>query len=80
MYQVIKCLENKHQFLDVLGGLDIGNKVSAFIGEENIIPELETSTMIVKKIEVNGYSGYLGILGSTMMDYAFNITALRQVL
>jgi hypothetical protein len=36
--------------------------------------------MIVKKIEVNGYSGYLGILGSTKMDYAFNITALRQVL
>jgi transcriptional regulator of heat shock response len=80
MYQVIKCLENKHQFLDVLDGLDIGNRVSAFIWEENIIPELETSTMIVKKIEVNGYSGYLGILGSTMMDYAFNITALRQVL
>lgn len=80
MYQVIKCLENKHQFLDVLDGLDIGSRVSAFIWEENIIPELETSTMIVKKIEVNGYSWYLGILGSTMMDYAFNITALRQVL
>ncbi len=80
MYQVIKCLENKHQFIDTLQDLDIGDKVSVFIGEENIIPELETSTMIVKKIEVNGYEGYLGILGSTMMDYAFNITAMRQVL
>jgi transcriptional regulator of heat shock response len=80
MYQVIKCLENKHQFIDILQDLDIGDKVSVFIGEENIIPELETSTMIVKKIEVNGYEGYLGILGSTMMDYAFNITAMRQVL
>jgi transcriptional regulator of heat shock response len=54
--------------------------VSAFIGEESVIPELESSTMIVKKIEINGYTGYLGILGSTMMDYAFNITALRQTL
>jgi hypothetical protein len=36
--------------------------------------------MIVKKIELGGYTGYLGILGSTMMDYAFNIMALRQVL
>ncbi len=80
MYQVIKCLENKHQFIDILQDLYIGDKVSVFIGEENIIPELETSTMIVKKIEVNGYEGYLGILGSTMMDYAFNITAMRQVL
>lgn len=80
MFQVIKCLENKHQFIDFLEWLDISPRVSAFIGEENILPELESSTMIVKKIEVNGYEGYLGILGSTMMDYAFNITALRQVL
>lgn len=80
MYQVIKCLENKHEFISLLENLDITTRVSAFIGEENIIPELESSTMIVKKIEINGYEGYLGILGSTMMDYAFNITALRQVL
>ncbi len=80
MYQVIKFLENKHQFLDILAGLDINSKINLFIGEENLIPELETSTMIVKKINVNDYDGYLGILGSTKMDYAFNITALRQVL
>jgi transcriptional regulator of heat shock response len=80
MFQVIKFLENKHQFITLLEWLDISSRVSAFIWEENVIPELESSTMIVKKIEVNGYSGYLGILGSTKMDYAFNITALRQVL
>lgn len=80
MYQVIKFLENKHQFLDVLEELDISQRVSVFIGEENILPELETSTIIAKKIEINGFEGYLGILGSTKMDYAFNITALRQVL
>jgi transcriptional regulator of heat shock response len=80
MFQVIKCLENKYQFIDLLESLDISPRVSAFIWEENVIPELESSTMIVKKIEVSGYHGYLGILGSTMMDYAFNITALRQVL
>ncbi len=80
MYQVIKFLENKHQFLDILSSLEISTRVSVFIGEENILPELESSTMIVKKIEINGYIGYLGILGSTKMDYAFNITALRQVL
>ncbi len=80
MYQVIKFLENKHQFLDVLAGLDITTRVSVFIGEESVLPELESSTIIAKKIEINGYEGYLGILGSTKMDYAFNITALRQVL
>lgn len=80
MYQVIKFLENKHQFLDILGWLDITNRTSVFIGEENILPELDTSAMIVKKIEIGEYKWYLGILGSTKMDYAFNITALRQVL
>ncbi len=80
MYQVIKFLENKHHFLDILTGLDISNRVSVFIGEENILPELESSTMIVKKFEIAEHVGYLGILGSTKMDYAFNITALRQVL
>jgi transcriptional regulator of heat shock response len=80
MYQVIKCLENKHQFIDYLQSLDITSRVSAFIWEENVFPELDSSTMIVKKIELGGYTGYLGILGSTMMDYAFNIMALRQIL
>ncbi len=80
VYQVIKTLENKHEFISFLEWLDISTRVSAFIGNENILPELESSTMIVKRIELDGYSGYLGILGSTMMDYAFNITALRQVL
>ena len=80
MYQVIKFLENKHQFIDILTSLDISNRVSVFIGEENILPELESSTMIVKQIQIGEYGGYLGILGSTQMDYAFNITALRQVL
>jgi len=80
VFQVIKFLENKHQFITLLEELDISNRVSAYIWEENVLPELESSTMIVKKIEVNWYIGYLGILGSTKMDYAFNITALRQVL
>lgn len=80
MYQVIKFLENKHQFIDILTSLDISNRVSVFIGEENILPELESSTMIVKEIHISEYIWYLGILGSTKMDYAFNITALRQVL
>lgn len=80
MYQVIKFLENKHQFLDILAWLEITPRVSVFIWEENILPELETSSIIAKKIEIGWYEGYLGILGSTKMDYAFNITALRQVL
>lgn len=31
MYQVIKCLENKHEFITFLESLDITGKVAAFI-------------------------------------------------
>ena len=80
VYNVIKVLENKHHFLDLLRDLDITRKVSVFIGEENIIPELESSAMIVKKITLEGEDAYIGMLGSMKMDYAFNIAALRNIL
>ncbi len=80
IYNVIKVLENKHHFIDLLRDLDVGRKVSVFIGEENIIPELESSAMIVKKIIIEGEDAYIGMLGSMKMDYAFNIAALRNIL
>lgn len=80
VYNVIKVLENKYNFVDLLNSLEVSNKVSVFIGEENIIPDLESYAMIVKKINIEWNNWYLGILGSLKMDYAFNIAALRNVL
>jgi transcriptional regulator of heat shock response len=59
---VIKVLENKHHFLDLIKDLDASRKVSVFIGEENIIPELETSAMIIKRINLEGEEAYIGML------------------
>lgn len=80
VYNVIKILENKYNFIDLLKDLDIGYKVSVFIWQENIIPDLESCAMIVKKIDLEWHGWYLGILGSLKMDYAFNIAALRNIL
>jgi len=79
-YNIIKVLENKYNFIDLLNNLDIWNKVSVFIGEENIIPDLESCAMIVKKIRIEWHEWYLWILGSMKMDYAFNLAALRNIL
>lgn len=79
-YNVIKILENKYNFLDLLKDLDITSKVSVFIWQENIIPDLESCAMVVKKINLEWHEWYLGILGSLKMDYAFNIAALRNIL
>lgn len=80
VYNVIKVLENRYNFIDLLSSLDISSRVTVFIGEENIIPDLESCAMVVKRITMDGNDGYLGILGSMKMDYAFNIAALRNIL
>lgn len=80
VYNIIKVLENKYDFVDLLEDLDISPRVSVFIGEENIIPDLDSCAMIAKKIVLEGKAGYIGILGSLKMDYAFNIAALKNIL
>jgi len=54
VYNIIKVLENKYDFVDLLEDLDISPRVSVFIGEENIIPDLESCAMIAKKIVLEG--------------------------
>lgn len=78
-YAVIRVLENKYRFLDFLSSLEIPGKVGVFIGEENVIPEFESSAMIVRKTEIEGAEALIGVLGPLKMDYAFNIAALRNL-
>ncbi len=73
-------MENMTGFLDLIRSLDITQKVSTFIGDEHIGGHLKNTTIIAKKMNIRGQSGYLGIIGSIKMDYAFNIASLRQVL
>ncbi len=55
VYHIIRFLESKKIFLHTLEQLDISPKVSVFIGEEHIGGDLKNSTIIVKKISLNGY-------------------------
>jgi transcriptional regulator of heat shock response len=55
-------------------------RTGVYIGEEIGIDTSAQLSLLMKRIHIGEYTGYLGIVGSTKMDYAFNITALRQVL
>jgi transcriptional regulator of heat shock response len=79
-YNVIQILENKSLFLNLLDHLETSRKVSVFLGDENLIPELAQSALLVKRITIRGEEAYIGMLGSMKMDYAFNIAALRNIL
>lgn len=72
-------MENKHRFIDLLASLDFPGKIGVFIGEENVIPEFESSAMVVRRTELEGQVALIGVLGPLKMDYAFNIAALKNL-
>ncbi len=80
MHAIVSLLEDKKQFFGLLDELSVSQKVSVFIGEDQLWEHLSDTALLVKKIRLHGHTGYLGIIGSIRMDYSFNISTLRQLL
>jgi len=77
--QVIEVLEEKTHFLKILDQLNIDEAPQIFIGKENILPQIESCSLIVCRYHHGEYKGYLGLLGPTRMAYGFNIALLKEV-
>ena len=77
--EVIEVLERSDNFVKTLASFDLGNSVRAFIGEENILPQIQSFSIIVAKYSKDGFNGYLGLLGPKRMNYPFNIIILEEV-
>lgn len=73
--RIIEVLEN--EFFEKLNELNLDNTVKIFIGEENIIPQIQSCSLMATKYKTKGYEGILGILGPMRMDYAYNNIALE---
>ncbi|MCK5608160.1 hypothetical protein KAR91_40135 [Candidatus Pacearchaeota archaeon] len=76
--QVIEVLENK--FSDLISGLKVGDEPSFYIGDENVIPEIQSCSILVQRYNYKGFQGVMGILGATRMNYAYNMTALKSAI
>lgn len=63
----------------ILGVLDIDNSVRYYIGEENILPQIVSCSIMVTSYEVRGSKGVIGVLGPMRMDYNYNTVALDLV-
>ncbi|QQR84143.1 HTH domain-containing protein [Candidatus Peregrinibacteria bacterium] len=74
--QVIEVLETR--FADFLSELEMDDEGTLYIGDENIIPEIQSCSLLVRPYEYKGFKGLMGILGSTRMNYAYNIAALKS--
>lgn len=67
----------EENFYDILQSLHIGNEIEVFIGQENILPEMSSCSLIVSNFQTMNSTGYFGILGPIRMDYAQNIVILE---
>jgi transcriptional regulator of heat shock response len=68
----------EEDFVKILSSLDLKEEVQVFIGKENIIPEIQSCTLIASSFDVYGHKGALGILGPIRMNFARNILALEE--
>lgn len=76
---VIEVLEEGINLIKTLESLNIGSKVGIFIGEENLIEQIDSCSIIVTTYEIDGFKGFLGILGPCRMAYAYNKALLEEV-
>lgn len=77
--QVIEVLEKHDRFVNILNSLDIDGDVKIFIGHENILEQIKSCSLMVTRYRLDDYDGYMGLLGSTRMNYPFNKALLEEV-
>lgn len=78
--EVIEVLERSDNFVTTLKNLQISDKnARTFIGEENIIEQIQSCSIIVVKYQKSGFEGYLGVLGPKRMNYPFNIVMVEEI-
>lgn len=73
--RVVEVLEKG--FLTILDKLELDKKIRIFIGKENIVPEIQSCSMLAVAYNCEGFDGIMGILGPMRMDYSYNIAALE---
>jgi len=76
--QVIEILEN--DLYNALSDLNITEEGAIYIGEENILPEFQSCSLLAIPYRYKGFKGVMGILGSTRMDYQYNLAALKAAI
>lgn len=74
---VVEILESR--LTDLLDHVKTDEHVRYFIGDEHVLPQIQSCSMLVKRYNLRGEEGVIGILGPMRMDYAYNTVALDLV-
>ncbi|TSC79146.1 MAG: hypothetical protein G01um101425_783 [Candidatus Peregrinibacteria bacterium Gr01-1014_25] len=74
---VVEVLE--HRLHDVIRDLQLDDEVRYYIGEEHILPQFQSCSVMLTRYTIRGSEGAIGIMGPLRMDYAYNTVALDLV-
>jgi len=73
--QVVEILENNLR--ELIGELEMTEEGAIYIGEENLLPQFQSCSLLAFPYSYQGFQGVIGLLGPTRMDYAYNLAALK---
>jgi transcriptional regulator of heat shock response len=74
---VVEVLESG--LASLLEGAELDDRVHTYIGEGNLLPQIQSCSMLVTRYDLRGAHGAIGILGPMRMDYAYNTAALDLI-
>ena len=75
---VVEALEGG-RLSELLEGVTLDRRVQYYIGEEHLLPQIQSCSLLVTGYQLHGHEGALGIMGPLRMDYAYNTTVLELV-
>ncbi len=74
---VVEVLEER--LTDLLEAIEIDDKVRYYIGDEHVLGQMQSCSLIATRYQLRGTTGVVGILGPMRMDYAYNTVALQLI-
>lgn len=74
---VVEVLESR--LTDLIKLIPVDEKIRYFIGDEHLLPQIQSCSMLITRYSVRGEEGVIGILGPMRMDYAYDTVALEMV-
>lgn len=80
IFNIIKMLEDKDNFLKFIDSLIINKEINVFIWEENVISYLRDYTLIIRPLVIDWKKAYIWIIWWLKMNYSFNISAVKWII
>lgn len=69
----------EEQLNNFLENVEVDDQIRYYIGEEHLLNQIQSCSIILTEYQVRDKKGVVGILGPMRMDYGYNTAALEMV-